>query len=172
MGFICTHTDLSNFDKWWSDADFGLSYLITTVSPNFDFDHEPISKVLQITTVNTFLMAKYISLHTYAKLFFTCWKFLNPGHTIALQRASWVLGAIVRKKMFFLINAIQLDWSLAHFSFVFSFGTRPGRFDIAKMHHTKSLVEKRSDDWRFFPSAHCTEVGFSCFLSTFLYKHI
>ena len=117
-------------------------FLILLYSPNFDFDHEPISEVLQITSVNTFLMAEHILLQIYAALLFACWKLPNTGHTIALHRASWVLSAIVRKKKVFLINAIQLDWSLAHFSFVFSFGTRPGRFDIAKMHHNGILLPK------------------------------
>ena len=75
--------------------------LLILYLPNFDFDHKPISEVLQITTVNTFLMAEHILLQTYAELLFASWKCQNPGHTIALHRASWVLSAIVRKKMFF-----------------------------------------------------------------------
>ena len=49
---------------------FRYGQKLASIPPNFDFDHEPISEVLQITSVNTFLIAKHILLQTYAELFF------------------------------------------------------------------------------------------------------
>ena len=133
---IQTYPILTNDDQM---LILGLYYLINTVSPQFWF--WPQAHLRGLTNY----YRKYIFdgwtyfIANISRISFCLLK-MPKSRSYYIHRASWVLSAIVRKKMFFLINAIQLDWSLAHFSFVFSFGTRPGRFDIAKMHQGPSYI--------------------------------
>ena len=146
MGFIFTHLYSQTYQILTNDDQMlilGLSYLITTVSPQFWV--WPRAHLRGLTNY----FCKYIFdgwtyfIANICRIAFCLLK--NPKSRSYYSTTQSKLSSqcnCTKKKMFFLINAIQLDWSLAHFSFVFSFGTRPGRFDIAKMHHNGILLPK------------------------------